>query len=391
MRPAYLSAFDVLNSSAYRAAPMQSCLREAVILCALAVTFLAGCAAPGEPSARHPVVPEAVGDLAAHQEGAGVVLTFTLPKHTAAKGPLPEIPAIEIYRGTRKPGEKGKIETRLIYRIPPELVNTYLQEGKIDFRDTLEAKTDRNVELDYAVRTRLQKKAASAESNVVAVQVLPAPVAPTAVRANVTEAAIEVTWTPPGSDIFGGALTAPIAYRVYRGELEPGATPPGDISQAKLHAPLALLGPSATTTFRDEHFAFGSTYVYTVRAVVGESGHEVESADAVPVSVAAADVFPPATPAGLVETVVPSTNLEAAHVELSWSISPETDLAGYWVYRSEDSGTLGQRLNTQPLLSPAFRDMTAVTGKRYFYRVSAMDRSGNESPLSSPVSAEISQ
>src|ERR1700683_3436924 len=391
MRPAYLSAFDVLNSSAHRAARRRLSCRGTVLFCGTAMTFLAGCAAPGEPSARHPVVPQAISEVAAHQEGASVELTFTLPKDTPAKVPLPETPAIEIYRGTRKPGEKDKIETRLIYRIPPELVNTYLHEGKIDFRDTLDAKTDRNVELDYAVRTRVQKRAASAESNVVEVQVLPAPAAPTAVRANVTETAIEVTWTAPGTDVFGGAMTAPMTYRVYRGELEPGATPPGEMSQAKLHTPMTLLGPFPTTTFRDEHFTFGSTYVYAVRAVAKESGQEAESADSVPVSVTAADVFPPATPAGLVETAVPATNQEPAHVELSWSISPETDLAGYWVYRSEDAGTLGQRLNTQPLLSPAFRDMTAVNGKRYFYRVSAMDRSGNESPLTSPVSAEIPQ
>jgi fibronectin type 3 domain-containing protein len=41
------------------------------------------------------------------------------------------------------------------------------------------------------------------------------------------------------------------------------------------------------------------------------------------------------------------------------------------------------------LLSPTFRDMTAVQGKRYTYRVSSVDRSGNESPLSSPVTAEF--
>jgi len=37
------------------------------------------------------------------------------------------------------------------------------------------------------------------------------------------------------------------------------------------------------------------------------------------------------------------------------------------------------------LLTPAFRDMNALPGGRYFYTVAAVDRSGNESPISAAV------
>jgi hypothetical protein len=388
---AYFRLPETRNNKMRFIARMQMVSAGLAMLLALCLSFVMGCAAPGEPTPRHPVVPQGIGDLAAYQQGQAVVLTFTLPKQSVGKAPLPETPAIEIYRGPRNPGDKGKVATRLIYRIPPEMVNSYLHDGKVEFRDTLEASSKPGQELDYAVRTRLLKKVASGESNVAAVRLLSAPAPPSSVKANITEPAVELTWTPPASNTYGGALAAPVAFRIYRAELEPGAQAPADLSQAKLRAPLALLGPSPTAGFRDEHFTFGNTYLYVVRAVVEESGQSVESADSTPVVVTPKDVFPPAAPNGIVAAVMPATNQGPARVELSWSISPEPDLAGYWVYRSEDPGVLGQRLNSQALLSPAFRDMTAVAGKRYVYRVSAIDRSGNESPLSSPVSAEIPQ
>ena len=43
---------------------------------------------------------------------------------------------------------------------------------------------------------------------------------------------------------------------------------------------------------------------------------------------------------------------------------------------------MGTRLNPELLLTPAFRDMNALPGRRYFYTVAAVDRSGNESPIS---------
>ena len=117
---------------------------------------------------------------------------------------------------------------------------------------------------------------------------------------------------------------------------------------------MTLLGPFPATTFRDEHFTFGSTYVYAVRAVAKESGEEAESADSVPVSVTAADAFPPGDPGGLSGNSDPETNQEPAHVELSWSISPETDLAGYWVYRSEDSCIVGAKAEYATVAKPGF-------------------------------------
>jgi fibronectin type 3 domain-containing protein len=88
-------------------------------------------------------------------------------------------------------------------------------------------------------------------------------------------------------------------------------------------------------------------------------------------------------------TVVPATPQASAYVELSWAINPEADLAGYLVYRGDAEDAPGERVSMETLPSPTFRDISVLPGRRYFYRVSAVDRAGNESPRSSAVAAEI--
>ena len=92
---------------------------------------------------------------------------------------------------------------------------------------------------------------------------------------------------------------------------------------------------------------------------------------------------------GLVVALVPRGADTPAHLELSWAISPETDVAGYNVYRSEQAGAPGTRLTTDLLLTPAFRDMNVEPGHRYLYTVTAVDRSGNESPASEAISGGV--
>jgi fibronectin type 3 domain-containing protein len=78
-------------------------------------------------------------------------------------------------------------------------------------------------------------------------------------------------------------------------------------------------------------------------------------------------------------------------VELSWSINVEPDLAGYRVYRAEQEGVRGALLTPELLPSPAYRDNSVQSGHRYWYTVTAVDRSGNESAPSLAVEIEVAQ
>jgi VCBS repeat-containing protein len=88
----------------------------------------------------------------------------------------------------------------------------------------------------------------------------------------------------------------------------------------------------------------------------------------------------PSTPGNLVATA------KAESIRLDWSASPESDVAGYIIYRSESAGgpynTIARNITTT-----AFVDNTATTGEPYFYKIKAIDKSLNRSAYSNEVTA----
>ncbi len=79
-------------------------------------------------------------------------------------------------------------------------------------------------------------------------------------------------------------------------------------------------------------------------------------------------------------------------LELSWPVSPETDLAGYAIYRSVNSDDDFERLNDelQDPINTVFVDSLVQEGNTYFYRISAIDNSGNEGKKSANAMRYIS-
>ena len=233
------------------------------------------------------------------------------------------------------------------------------------------------------MRTRASLQRASADSNLVAVRLYPVPERITQLTSAVTQEAIELRWAPPERTTAGMPIPALGGFRIYRAEVPAEATPEGE------QPTFRLLSVAPSPMFRDTQFEFGRAYVYTVRSVAQYEADSVESADSELVRVTPRDTFPPAAPQNLVVVLVPEEAPGRAAFGLSWSISPETDLGGYHVYRSEQSGTRGERINRELLPVPTFRDTSVEAGGRYFYRVTAVDRAGNESPASDPVAGEV--
>ena len=118
----------------------------------------------------------------------------------------------------------------------------------------------------------------------------------------------------------------------------------------------------------------------------------VESEASPAIEVTPRDTFPPPAPTGLVAAVAPATVSTPAQVDLSWNISPAPNVAGYSIYRSTaNTVSLNRwdRLNSSPLLTPTFRDIPAVSGRQYFYRVTVVDAFGNESAPSASVNVNL--
>jgi len=365
--------------------PSTCARRRASLLAALLA--LAGCGVPGDPQPRRPLVPREVTDLAARQAGPRAVLTFTLPEASADGRPLPAPPDVEIFRAflpARATPQAKDLPSKPLLTIPSTLVDTYRREdNQILFADLLTGELLERYagqQAVYMVRTRATSKRASADSNLAAVRIFPAPEPSTQLAASVTELAIELTWIPPVRTVGGTRLDSVAGYRVYRAEIVPGETGEPEFR---------LLGPATAARYRDTQFEFGRSYRYAVTSVAQHDAESVESELSAPVVVTPRDVFPPAPPGNVVIAVVPAQASQPAYVELSWGLGTEPDLAGYHVYRSDREELRGERLNPDLLLMPAFRDISVQPGRRYFYTVTAVDRAGNESLASSVVSEAV--
>jgi SdrD B-like domain len=79
---------------------------------------------------------------------------------------------------------------------------------------------------------------------------------------------------------------------------------------------------------------------------------------------------------------------KAHSVALSWNASTST-VSGYNVYRTTASGIQYARLTSSLVGGLAYTDMTVQNGITYYYVTTAVDASGNESPYSNAVSANV--
>ncbi len=98
---------------------------------------------------------------------------------------------------------------------------------------------------------------------------------------------------------------------------------------------------------------------------------------------AAPDTTPPAAPTGLTATAVSSSQ-----INLDWNNNTEGDLDHYNVYRSTTSGfTPGAGTFVGQTTSSSYSDTGLSASTTYYYKVTAVDTSGNESSPSAQASA----
>lgn len=126
----------------------------------------------------------------------------------------------------------------------------------------------------------------------------------------------------------------------------------------------------------------GASVCYVVRAVAS-TDPLIESHPSNEACATRQDTTAPATPAGLALLPRPGG------LELLWSPSAETDLAGYQVYRAAADG-VPVRLGRVGPEQAAFLDETAERGVTYRYTLTAFDSAGNESEPSEPVEGSLS-
>jgi pectin methylesterase-like acyl-CoA thioesterase len=174
------------------------------------------------------------------------------------------------------------------------------------------------------------------------------------------DATVSLTWAPvQAADLAG--------YLVYR------STDGG--------APVKLTGTAqATTAFVDRTAANGTTYAYTV-AAVDKAGNA--SAPSAPVSATPADVTAPTAPKAL------SAQGTGDGVTLTWAAGTEADLAGYVVLRADTEAGTYVRLTAAPVTATSYTDTTVAVGTTAYYRLVAVDKTGNESLAAQASAARV--
>ena len=126
-------------------------------------------------------------------------------------------------------------------------------------------------------------------------------------------------------------------------------------------------------------FAGGSsrTYANEIDRVLGNFSVTIDTDGTPPPP----DTIPPAPPTGLTATD------GDGQVLLDWANNSEADLAGYNVYRGTTSGGAYGKVNSSLVTTSAYTDTGLVNGTPYFYVVTAVDLSINESATSNEAPA----
>jgi hypothetical protein len=379
---------------------------------ALLIACAAGCASPGQPRPPSLNLPEVVNDFAADRVGDVVQLHWTTPEkttdHLDVKGPMtaeicritlsstPSTACIPVARLPVQPGPTHAAEalppvltvdppSLLAYRI--QILNAHGRSAGLS-SEIFAASGSAPPPVDdlHATPTREGAMLQWQKKDTTAVMELDR--LPIGANGAVVEPA------PPKTAAKSSSKSL-IRKQTANPQKPAPSTPkllqnPPAPTEVKLRTPTQLADAGGTI---DHTAVMGESYHYTAQRVraVSLGGHKLElrSFASSPVTVVMRNTFPPHAPAGL-EAVPGGATAADRSIDLSWTPNTESDLAGYSVYRQEiDSkgvaaGT-ATRLNPTPVAGPAYRDQTAVAGRRYVYFVTAIDTAGNESAPSDAV------
>ena len=189
------------------------------------------------------------------------------------------------------------------------------------------------------------------------------PAAPVSLVATALNGGADLSWVANGENDLNG-------YNVYR-----STTSGGPYTQVNG----ALVGTNAYT---DTGLTNGTTYYYVVTAVDTSNNESPNSNQAsVTPSSSLPDTTPPAAPTGL------NAAGNDGSVSLSWNANGEGDLSGYNVYRSTTSGSGYTKLNGSVVTGTSYNDGGVTNGTTYYYVITAVDTSSNESGSSAEANA----
>jgi hypothetical protein len=312
--------------------------------------------------------------LSGVQRGNHVLLSWPAPLRNAPNSSVQSIRRIDVYRLAEKltaplplTEEEFAARSNVIGSVTYDQIKN--ADGELTYTDELEL-SGQPARLRYAVRYVNESGQRAAFSNFLLIE----PAAriaqpPTLLNTGneVSESGINLTWQPPAANIDGSTPVNLLGYNIYRlDEKDP------EFSRTPLNPGLV-----EGTQFTDKSFQFGESYRYVVRSVsLGTEGAQVESLNSNVLPVSPIDRFAPSIPG-------PVTLAAAAgRISIFFPANPETDVAGYNIFRSTDPNlpkNQWTKLNRELLTKTTFLDDNVESGKTYYYYLVAVDLVGNVS------------
>lgn len=357
-------------------------MREKCLCAALAASLAAGMTGCGTPAAPQPPslkLPAPVNNLTAERTGNSVELAWTMPTRTTDRLPIDGKVTVHI---CRKEASGPCTDVGPEQVIAPGAERTFTEP----LPPALTAGQPRL--LQYFIELKNQKGRSAGLSNAAMVAAGEAPGPIKGFSATLSKDGVVLHWAPDGESVpvrLHRTLLTPAPQAKQQGLLAP--------SPETVEMVLLVDQDTLAAVALDKSVRFGSTYEYRAQRVahVTIDGHAIEIAGALssPVRIAALDVFPPAPPTGLAAVAIAPQNGTPAAIDLSWQPNAEADLAGYIVYRRENSGAWQRISPAQPVIGPAFHDADVEPGHTYHYSVTAVDQGGHESGRSAETQESV--
>jgi hypothetical protein len=356
-----------------------------VLLAFAAPLMITACATIGPPQPPSLELPKPPSDLRAVRKGDRVTLTWSAPSVTTDRQTVRSMGPTRVCRGAEPVlAQCGTPVGEAAAQPRPGTTATSKQKIARSYIDSLSAQIQSDNPsgfIAYAIEVLNAGGRGAGLSNQVRVSLVRTLPPPRDFSARVTGQGVVLTWT---NDVPHADSTRPAHYvdRIYR-RLEG--------SPDKILAGEVPAGGERSLSFTDSSIEWEKTYEYraetvTVIAQENKPQVQVEGDDSPEIKVFAHDVFPPAVASGL--QAVSSGPGQKTFIDLVWAPVSDVDLDGYNVYRHEqDSAPV--KVNAEPLKTPAYRDAFVVSGKNYFYSVSAVDVRGNESARSEEASEAV--
>ena len=314
--------------------------------------FLVNCGYVGPVVPPSPQIPAAVVDLVVTELGDQLQISFTTPARTTDNLAINKFSEIQLSIGPdQHPFDLSQWANKgRQYMVPVPAPNEKDVARPVPIKFTTSVSDWVGKDVAIAVKTAVKSnKNYSAWSNVEHLRVVP-PLKPPVIAVDATAKGYRLTWNE------GEPNTQ---YQIFR--QGPGEPTPVQI------------GTSSTGEYIDGGTKWNIPYKYTVVAVNGNAKSLASDTK----TIQKLDIYPPAVPSGL-------TGLASGDAaELSWHRNSESDLKGYYVYRSDNGGSFVRQGEVVTL--PTFGDRKVEHGHTYRYEISAVDLSNNESDKSPPA------